>query len=417
MERIGDDPEFLPEPRVRRRKRLKRRTREWLTPERRRTVSVLGLLVFLLTLVVIALPGDAPWWTLAALVIALIAMRRTSHELTRYVIKRFWTMFGTLLVVSALVFAIINLPPGDYLSNLIAELRATGQESGLARAEFLAREYALDRPLLEQYLIWLGFWPGPNGFDGLLQGNLGHSFELDRPVREVVGEGMAFTIGLNLAVVLFVYVTALPLGTLSAVKANSWVDYLAAFIGYIGLATPNFLLALVLMYYGNQAIGLPIGGGMAREYMNEPMSLEKFGSIALHLIAPVVVIGTAGMAAMTRRLRANLLDELRKPYVVTAQAKGVPPARTVIKYPLRMALNPFIADIGNLLPQLVSGSVLVSVVMSLPTIGPVLLASLKSQDIFLSGFILLFVSALTLIGMLVSDLMLAVCDPRIRLAR
>ena len=216
--------------------------------------------------------------------------------------------------------------------------------------------------------------------------------------------------------VLFIYLTALPLGAISAVKANTWIDYLAAFVGYIGLATPNFLLALVLMYYGNQAIGLPIGGGMAREFIDQPMSLEKIGSILLHLVAPVIVIGTGGMAAMSRRLRANLLDELGKPYVVTARAKGVPPARAVIRYPLRMALNPFIADIGNLLPQLVSGSVLVSVVMSLPTIGPVLLAALKSQDIFLSGFILLFVSALTLVGMLVSDLLLAVVDPRIRLA-
>jgi peptide/nickel transport system permease protein len=344
-------------------------------------------------------------------------MRRTNSALLGYVIKRLYTMAGTLIVVSAVVFLIINLPPGDYLSNQIAELRATGQAAGVARAEFLVKQYALDRPLLEQYAIWMGLWPGPNGFDGLLQGNFGHSFEFDRPVGEIVQEAMAFTIGLNLAVVLFIYLTALPLGVVSAVRANSWVDYLAAFIGYIGLATPNFLLALVLMYYGNQVIGLPIGGGMAREYFGEPMSWGKLGSIAVHLIAPVIVIGTAGMAAMTRRLRANLLDELGKPYVVTARAKGVPEMRAVLKYPLRMALNPFIADIGNLLPQLVSGSVLVSVVMSLPTIGPTLLAALKSQDIFLSGFILLFVSALTLVGMLVSDLLLAVVDPRIRLAK
>ncbi|TVQ56323.1 MAG: ABC transporter permease [Rhodobacteraceae bacterium] len=325
-------------------------------------------------------------------------------------------MLGALLVISALVFAIIDLPPGDYLSNLIAELRATGQASSVAQAEFLMREYALDRPLVERYAIWMGFWPGPHGFSGILQGDFGRSFELDRPVADVVREGMAFTIGLNLAVVVFVYLTALPLGAISAVKANTWVDYLAALVGYIGLATPNFLLALVLMYYGNVAVGLPIGGGMAREFIGEPMSWAKFGSIALHMVAPVIVIGTAGMAAMMRRLRANLLDELGKPYVVTARAKGVAPATTVIRYPLRMALNPFVADIGNLLPQLVSGSVLVSVVMSLPTIGPTLLAALRSQDLFLSGFILLFVSALTLVGMLISDLLLAVIDPRIRLA-
>ncbi len=381
-----------------------------------RWLGAAGVSAVLFAVVVIALPGPSPWWVLAPLLGGLAALWRANPALLAYVLRRCLTMVATLFVVAALVFLIINLPPGDYLSNQIAELRATGQASGVARAEFMMKQYALDRPLIEQYGIWMGFWPGPNGFSGLLQGDFGRSFELDRPVAEVVREGMAFTIGLNLAVVLFIYLTALPLGAISAVKANTWIDYLAAFVGYIGLATPNFLLALVLMYYGNQAIGLPIGGGMAREFIDQPMSIEKMGSILLHLVAPVIVIGTAGMAAMSRRLRANLLDELGKPYVTTARAKGVPPARAVIRYPLRMALNPFIADIGNLLPQLVSGSVLVSVVMSLPTIGPVLLAALKSQDIFLSGFILLFVSALTLVGMLVSDLLLAVVDPRIRLA-
>ncbi len=333
-----------------------------------------------------------------------------------YILRRSVTMSWTLLIISVLIFAIINLPDGNYLTNQIRELMVTGEEASIAKAEFLLKQYSLDRPLVEQYAVWLGVWPGPNGFSGILQGDFGYSFELDRPVADIVTESMWFTIGLNLVVVLFVYMTALPLGTIAAVRANTWIDYTAALVGYIGLATPNFLLALVLMYYGNKAIGLPIGGGMAKEFLDQPMSLEKFGSIMLHMIAPVIVIGTAGMAAMTRRLRANLLDELGKPYVTTAEAKGVSPSRTVVKYPLRMALNPFIADIGNLLPQMVSGSVLVSVVMSLPTIGPILLSALRSQDIFLSGFILLFVSALTLVGMLISDLLLAVVDPRIRLA-
>ena len=325
----------------------------------------------------------------------------------KYILRRCVTMAWTLLIISALIFAIINLPDGNYLTNQIRELMVTGEEASIAKAQFLLEQYSLDKPIIEQYAIWLGVWPGPNGFSGILQGDFGYSFELDRPVSDIVTESMWFTIGLNLVVVLFVYMTALPLGTLAAVRANTWIDYLTSLIGYLGLATPNFLLALVLMYYGNKAVGLPIGGGMAKEFLDEPMSLEKFGSIMLHMIAPVIVIGTAGMAGMTRR---------GKPYVTTAEAKGVPPARTVVKYPLRMALNPFIADIGNLLPQLVSGSVLVSVVMSLPTIGPILLSALRSQDIFLSGFILLFVSALTLVGMLISDLLLAVVDPRIRLA-
>jgi peptide/nickel transport system permease protein len=382
-----------------------------------RALGAGGLLAVAVAVAVIALPGPSPWWALALLVGGLLGLRVANPPLMTYVLRRTLTMLGTLLVVAAVVFAIINLPPGDYLSNQIAELRATGQQAGVERAEFLVRQYSLDRPLAMQFLIWIGVAPGPDGFSGLLQGDFGHSLELDRPVADVVGEAMAFTIGLNLAVVLFIYLTALPLGAIAAVRANTWVDWLAACVSYIGLATPNFLLALLLMYYGNQAFGLPIGGGMAREFIDAPMSLDKLGSILLHMVAPVIVIGTAGMAGMSRRLRANLMDELGKPYVATAVAKGVPPARAVIKYPLRVALNPFIADIGNLLPQLVSGSVLVSVVMSLPTIGPILLASLKSQDIFLSGFILLFVSALTLVGMLISDLLLAVADPRIRLAQ
>lgn len=332
-----------------------------------------------------------------------------------FIARRTVTMAGTLLAISAMIFVIINLPDGNYLTNLIRDLEASGEEASVAKAKFLAAQYSFDRPLVEQYFIWLGVWPGPDGFSGLLQGDFGYSFELERPVSEIVTESMWFTIGLNLVVVLFVYMTALPLGTIAAVKANTWIDYTAAFIGYLGLATPNFLLALVLMYYGNKAIGLPIGGGMAKEFIDEPMSIAKFGSIMLHMVAPVIVIGTAGMAAMTRRLRANLLDELGKPYVTTAKAKGVSASKTIIKYPLRMSLNPFIADIGNLLPQMVSGSVLVSVVMSLPTIGPILLSALRSQDVFLAGFILLFVSALTLVGMLISDLLLAVVDPRIRL--
>ena len=317
-------------------------------------------------------------------------------------------------MISALVFVIINLPPGDYLSNQIAELRATGQASGVEKAEFLRKQYALDRPLWEQYLIWVGLAPGPDGFSGLLQGDLGWSFEFDKPVIEIVDEALWLTIAVNVAAVLFVYAVALPLGALSAVRANSWIDYLASFIGYIGLATPNFLLALILLYYGKRYLDLPIGGLVAPEFEGEPMSWAKLGSILTHLIVPTIVIGTSATAAMVRRLRANLLDELSKPYVETAIAKGLSPSRAVTRYPLRMALNPFVADIGNLLPSLVSGSVLISVVMSLPTIGPALLEALRSQDQFLAGFILLFVAALTLVGMLLSDILLAILDPRIR---
>ncbi|MEM9012650.1 MAG: ABC transporter permease [Pseudomonadota bacterium] len=335
----------------------------------------------------------------------------------RFILRRSITMVWTLLVVSALVFWIVNLPPGDILSNQINSLMASGEASSVERARFLARQYSLDEPLWLQYLIWMGFLPGPDGFSGILQGDLGWSFELDRPVGEILGEAMWLTLVLNLTTIIFIYIVALPLGAIAAVKANSLIDYTATFIGYIGLATPNFLLALILYHKGAQWFGLPVGGLVGKEFADQPMSLAKLWDIALHLIVPVIVIGTAGMAAMVRRLRANLLDELGKPYVVTAAAKGLSPTRAIVKYPLRMALNPFVADIGNLLPSLVSGSVLVSVVMGLQTIGPILLAALRSQDYFLSGFILLFVSILTLVGMLISDILLAILDPRIRFGR
>ncbi len=332
----------------------------------------------------------------------------------RYALYRLMTMLMTLLLVSALIFIIINLPPGNYLSNQIAELQATGQDAGVAKAEFLRREYALDRPLVEQYLIWIGFWPGQYGFSGLIQGDFGWSFEFDQPVSEIVGQALWLTVLVNLAAVLFVYIVALPLGVLAAARSKTWVDYTSSFIGYLGLATPNFLLALILFYYGQKYLNLPIGGLMAPELEGEPMNFTKVKSILLHLIIPTFVIGTSGAAAMMQRLRANMLDELDKPYVETARAKGVPPAKLLAKYPLRVALNPFVADIGNLLPSMISGSVLVSVVLGLQTIGPALLTALKSQDQFLAGFILLFVALLTLIGTMISDVLLMLLDPRIR---
>lgn len=335
-------------------------------------------------------------------------------SLLKYAVYRLFTMLVTLWVVSILIFFIINLPPGDYLSNQIAELRATGQESAVEQAEFLRKEYALDRPLWQQYLIWVGFIPGPNGFSGLIQGDFGWSFEFDQPVADIVGGALWLTVLVNLAAVLFVYMVALPLGVLAAAKSKTWVDYTAAFVGYIGLATPNFLLALILFYYGNRYLGLPIGGMMDPQYEGQPMTWGKVQSVLIHLIVPTFVIGTSGAAAMMQRLRANLLDELGKPYVETARAKGLAPAKMLTKYPLRMAFNPFVADIGNLLPAMVSGSVLVSVVLGLQTIGPALLAALKSQDQFLAGFILMFVALLTLIGTMISDLLLVLLDPRIR---
>lgn len=333
-----------------------------------------------------------------------------------YVFRRLLVMIPTLLVISFLTFLIIELPPGDFLTNQIAQLKAQGEQSSIAKVEFLRAEFALDRPFFQRYLIWLGAWPGPHGFDGLLQGYWGWSFEYNQPVSEVVGPTLPLTIVLNLVTILFVYVVSFPIGIYSATRQYSWGDYGFTLFGYIGLATPNFLLGLILLYFANRWFGLAIGGLMDPQYIDQPWSSGKALSVLGHLIVPTIVIGTAGTAAMIRRLRANLLDELHKQYVITARAKGLSENRLLVKYPLRMALNPFIADIGNLIPSLVSSSVIVSVVLNLPTVGPVLLGALQSQDQFLAGFILLFVAVLTLIGMLISDLLLAVLDPRIRLS-
>lgn len=332
-----------------------------------------------------------------------------------YIVRRLLTMIPTLLVISFLIFFIIELPAGDYISNQIAALKTTGESASIAKLEFLQKEFALDRPFFERYLIWIGLWPGPHGFDGLLQGNWGWSFEFDKPVKEVIGPTLPLTIVLNFATILFVYIVSFPIGIYSATRQYSWGDYGFTFLGYIGLATPNFLLGLLLLYFFNRWFGLSVGGLMAPEYIDQPWSFDKVMSVLGHLIVPTIVIGTSGTAGMIRRLRANLLDELHKQYVTTGRAKGLTENRLLVKYPLRMALNPFISDIGNLIPSLVSGSVIVSVVLNLPTVGPVLLSALESQDQFLAGFVLLFVAVLTLIGMLVSDLLLAVLDPRIRL--
>lgn len=336
--------------------------------------------------------------------------------LARYIGRRLVTMVLTLLVISALVFFIIKLPPGDYLTNQIAELAAEGDASSQAKAEFLRHQFGLDLPVWHQYLAWIGLMPGPNGWSGLIQGNWGWSFEYNQPVNAVVGQALMLTLVVNLAAVLFVHIVAIPIAIYSAVRQYSIGDYLVTLIGYIGLATPSFLLALVLLFYLNRWFGISIGGLMDPAYADQAWSMAKMRSMASHLVVPTIVIGLASTAAMIRRMRANLLDELQKQYVVTARAKGLSEGRLLLKYPFRMSLNPFLADIGNILPHLVSGSVLVSLVLNLPTVGPILLQALRVQDQYLAGFILMFVAVLTVVGMLISDLALAALDPRIRFA-
>ncbi|GAA0619675.1 MULTISPECIES: ABC transporter permease [Thalassospira] len=323
-----------------------------------------------------------------------------------YLARRLFVMIPTLFMISVLVFVIIQLPPGDFLTTYLNELQAQGEAVDPAKIEFLKRQYGLDQPIYIQYAEWA--W-------GLLQGDLGFSFEYNLPVSDVVGDRLWLSLVLNFSTIIFIYIVSFPIGIYSATRQYSWGDYGFTLLGFLGLAMPNFLFALILLYYANVVFGTSIGGLMDPEYINQGWSLAKMMSVVEHLWAPVVVIGTSGTAAMIRRLRANLLDELGKQYVVTAHAKGLSPTKVLFKYPLRMALNPFIADIGNILPQVVSGSVLVSVVMSLPTTGPMLLTALQSQDMYLAGSFLMFLALLTVVGMFVSDVLLAWLDPRIRL--
>jgi len=323
-----------------------------------------------------------------------------------YIARRLLVMIPTLFIISVLVFVIIQLPPGDYLETMVAELQSQGEEVSQERLAFYREQYGLGEPMWKQFAVW--FW-------GLLQGDMGYSFEYELPVSEVVGDRVFLTILVSFTTILFVYLVSFPIGVYSAVRQYSAGDYALTFVGFIGLATPNFLLALILMYFANQWFGVSIGGLVDPELRDAPMSWEKLVNVLGHLWVPVIVIGTAGTAGMIRRLRANLLDELHKQYVTTAKAKGLPPGKLLRKYPLRMALNPFIADIGNLLPEIISGSAIVSVVLSLETTGPMLLGALQSQDMYLAGSFLMALALLTVVGNLLSDLALAALDPRIRL--
>ena len=323
-----------------------------------------------------------------------------------YLLRRLFIMIPTLLAISFIVFVVIQLPPGDYLTTLVEEYRSRGEQVPLEEIAFLKREYGFGEPFLVQYIHWLG---------GMMVGDFGHSFSFDLPVSEVVSNVLGYTVLVEFTTVLFVYLVSFPIGIYSATHQYSWTDHGISLIGYIGYAVPNFLLAIVLMYYSKLWFGAEIGGLMDIRFEDQPWSWDKAVSVAQHLWIPVVVIGTSGTAAMIRRLRANLLDELRKQYVVTGRAKGLPKTRLLLKYPVRMSLNPFIADIGSLLPEIVSGSAIVGIILSLPTTGPLLLNALLNQDMYLAGSFLMFLSVLVVVGMFVSDIMLAWLDPRIRL--
>jgi peptide/nickel transport system permease protein len=324
----------------------------------------------------------------------------------QFILRRVLYLIPTLIAISLVMFVIIQLPPGDYLTTLTAAMASQGENVDQAALVALKERYGLGQPVYVQYWKWI------SGI--LLQGDFGRSFAWNMPVSELLWERLALTMVLSIASLLFVWIVAFPVGVYSAVRQYSVGDYVATLLGFIGVAVPNFLLALVLMYIAFKYFNQSVGGLFSPEYQEAPWNWDKVVDLISHLWIPIVIVGTEGTAGLIRIMRANLLDELRKPYVVTARAKGLPEWKLLLKYPVRIALNPFISTVGWVLPGLVSGSAIVSIVLSLPTTGPILLRALLSQDMYLAGSFLLMLSVLTVVGTLLSDLLLAWLDPRIR---
>ncbi len=322
-----------------------------------------------------------------------------------YIARRLLVMIPTLVAISMLVFFLIQLPPGDAVTSRLAELQAEGKDVSEAQIAALRARFHLDDPMPMQYLRWV---------TGFLRGDLGYSIVNEQPVNTLVYDRLGYTILIAIACVLFTWVIGFPIGFYSAIRQYSVSDYTFTIIAFLGMATPNFLLALALMYLGHRYFGITVGGLFSPEYMGEPFSFGKFVDLLKHLWIPMVVVGMAGTAGLVRVMRANLLDELQKPYVVTARAKGVGNLKLIFKYPVRIAINPFISTIGWMLPMIFSGDAIVGVVLNLPTIGPLLLEALMTQDMFLAGSLIMIMSTLTVVGTLLSDLALAALDPRIR---
>jgi peptide/nickel transport system permease protein len=322
-----------------------------------------------------------------------------------YVVRRLLIMIPTLIAISMISFAIIQLPPGDFLTTYVAQLSVSGEAVDEAELESLKNRFGLDRPIYEQYVLWA--W-------NFLHGDFGHSFEWNKPVATLVGERLPLTILISVCTIIFTWLVALPIGIYSAVRQYSWVDYVLTLIGFIGLATPNFLFALVLLWFSYAYLGMSIGGLFSPEFADAPWTAAKFLDMLKHLWIPVVIVGTGHTAKFIRIIRGNLLDELRKPYVVTARAKGLSETKLILKYPVRVAINPLVSTIGWTLPELVSGIAITAIVLNLPTSGPLLLGALMSQDMHLAGSFLMLLSMLTVVGTLLSDILLAWVDPRIR---
>jgi peptide/nickel transport system permease protein len=322
-----------------------------------------------------------------------------------YFLRRVLLAIVTIWVISMISFVIILLPPGDFIDAWASRQKMSGMQINDQTVEALRKQYGLDKPAYVQYVIWM---------EMVLRGEPGYSLYYNQPVREVIGDRLSLTVVVSLGAEILVWLLALPIGIYSAVKQYSIGDYIFTILGFIGVGVPSFLLALIFMYLGFVWFGGDIGGLFSQKYMVAPWNWDRVVDLLKHLPLPALVLGLAGTAQMIRVMRANLLDELRKPYVITARAKGLSEMRLILKYPVRVALNPFVSTIGYLLPYIVSGSIIVSVVMSLPTVGPVLLTALLAQDMYLGGTIILMLSVLTVIGTLLSDLLLIWVDPRIR---
>ncbi len=325
--------------------------------------------------------------------------------LLNYIIRRTLWAVPFMFAASIVAFALITLPPGDYVTTFAQTLSQSGDVVDSARLDALRERYGLDQPFIIQYFRWIG---------GVLQGDFGISFEWQQPVATLIWERLGLSFMLEISTLIFAWSVALPLGIYSAVKKYSVGDYIASVIGFIGLAVPNFLIALVLMYVAVVAFGADVSGLFSPEYRDAPWSWDKFLNLLAHIWIPVIILGTSTVASLMRIMRANLLDELNKPYVTTARAKGLSEFNLIMKYPVRLALNPFVSTIGWAFPQLISGAVITAYVLSLPTSGPLLLQALLAQDMYLAGAFILLLCCFSIVGMLVSDILLAFVDPRIR---
>lgn len=322
-----------------------------------------------------------------------------------YILRRIVLLIPTLIGITIVTFIVIELPPGDYMTAYVMNLSAGGDVVDQQQLEALKRQYGLDLPVHQRYFHWMR---------NILRGDFGRSFEWNRPVTDLIWERLALTLVITVSTLLFTWIVGFIVGVYSATHQYSFLDYLFTSLGFVGLGTPDFMIALVLLWIGFSVFGVNLTGLFSREFQTAPWSFAKFVDMLKHLWVPMLILGTAGTAGMARTMRANLLDELQKPYVETGRAKGLKEWRLIFKYPVRVALNPFISTAGWALPGLISGATIVSVVLSLPTAGPLLLKALMGQDMYLAASFLMLLSVLTVIGTLISDILLAFIDPRIR---